>query len=161
MLEVDVDSQLQSSLAEFNWDQCHQCGKCSSGCPAARYLDLRPRKVVAMTQRDLISEILESNVVWMCTQCLQCVERCPSDVTPYDIIISLQNQAVKEGLSYPEGLIKMLDSVKRIGAIQPPMEIVDREFEIFDRETLNLPDIKHPKDQDKFAKALERVMEGS
>jgi heterodisulfide reductase subunit C len=161
MIEVDAVFQLQSGLAGFNWDQCNQCGKCSSGCPAARYLDLRPRRIVAMTQRDLVAEILESNVVWMCAQCLQCVERCPSDVTPYDIIISLQNRAVREGLFYPEGLTKMLASVKRLGAIQPPMEIVDREFEIHDRESLDLPEIRRPKALDKFVEALEKVMEGS
>lgn len=159
MIEMDAVSQLQSGLVEFNWDQCNQCGKCSSGCPAARYLDLRPRRIVAMAQRGLVAEILDSNVVWMCAQCLQCVERCPSDVTPYDIIIAIQNRTVREGMPYPEGLTKMLNSVRRLGAIQSPMEIVDREFEIYDREALDLPELKPPKDLTKLAEALEKAME--
>jgi heterodisulfide reductase subunit C len=158
MIELNASSLMQGNLAEFNWDECNQCGKCSSGCPAARYLDLRPRRIVAMTQRDLVAEILDSNVVWMCAQCLQCVERCPRDVTPYDIIISLQNRAVHEGRYYPEGLSKMLTSVKRIGAIQSPMEIVDREFDSYDREELDLPKLEPPKDIALLAKALEKAM---
>jgi heterodisulfide reductase subunit C len=159
MINLNTSSLVPEGVAEFNWDQCNQCGKCSSGCPAARYLDLRPRKIVAMAQRDLVTEILDSNVVWMCAQCLQCMERCPRDVTPYDIIIALQNRAVREGMPYPEGLSKMLSSVKRLGAIQSPMEIVDREFETYDRENLDLPDLKPPKDLAKLVEALEKTME--
>jgi heterodisulfide reductase subunit C len=112
-----------------------------------------------MTQRDLIREILDSGVIWMCAQCLQCKERCPRDVTPYDIIITLQNQAVREGLHYPEGLSKMLGSVKRLSSIQPPQEVVDREFDSFDRDELGLPEMSKPGDMGKFLKALEKVME--
>ncbi len=143
---------------EKMWEQCNQCGKCSSGCPAARFLDLRPRKIVAMVQRDLVKEVMESNVIWECAQCLQCIERCPREVTPFDIIIALQNQAVKEGLPFPEGLTKLLNSVKRHGAIQLPMEIVDREFESYDRESLDLPDLTRPRDLDLFGAALEKVL---
>jgi len=111
-----------------------------------------------MTQFDLIEEILKSNVIWECTQCLQCTERCPREVTPFDIIIALQNAAVRAGLPFPEGLSKMLASVKRYGQIQPPQEIVDREFEIHDRESLDLPEAKGPKNMSGFTAALERVL---
>ncbi len=161
MIELNASSLMQGGLAQFNWDECTQCGKCSSGCPSARYLDLRPRRIVAMTQRDLIREVLDSGVIWMCAQCLQCKERCPRDVTPYDIIITLQNQAVREGLPFPEGLTKMLGSVKKLGAIQPPQEIVDREFDSFDRDELELPEMSKPGDMGKFLKAFEKAMEDS
>jgi heterodisulfide reductase subunit C len=155
----DALSRLQQNLSVLGPEQCNQCGKCSSGCPAARFLDLSPRRVVAMTQYELITEILESKVIWECAQCLQCTERCPREVTPFDIIINLQNLAVSEGLYYPEGLTKMLNSVKRYGLIQPPQEIIDREFETHDRESLNLPEPRSPKDLSRFAAALEKVME--
>ena len=111
-----------------------------------------------MVQRELIKEVLDSDVVWMCAQCLKCKERCPRDVTPYDIIMSLQNQAVQKGLHYPEGLSKMLGSVKSLGSIQSPQEVVDREFDSFDREELELPEMSKPRDVVKFVKALEMVM---
>lgn len=158
MGETNVLAQLLQCVGDLKPEECNQCGKCSSGCPAARFLDLRPRRVVAMAQLDLIEEILKSNVVWECAQCLQCTERCPREVTPFDIIIALQNLAVQEGFPFPEGLTKMLSSVKRFGAIQPPQEMVDREFEIYDRESLELPELKIPKDIGKFAAALEKVL---
>lgn len=154
-------SQLQQLVSLMRPEQCNQCGKCSSGCPAARFLDLRPRRVVAMAQFDLFEEILKSNVVWECAQCLQCTERCPRDVTPFDLIIALQNLAVREGFPYPEGLTKMLTSVKRNGHIQMPLEIVDREFEIYDRESLGLPQARRPKDIRGFTAALKKVLGGN
>lgn len=157
MVGLDALSRIKEGIGELRQDQCNQCGKCSSGCPTARFLNLRPRKVVAMAQRSLINEIMESNVIWECAQCLQCTERCPREVTPFDIIIALQNLAVDEGLTFPEGLTKMLNSVKRLGAIQRPQEIVDREFEIYDRESLDLPVMGEPKNLSKFRAALEKV----
>lgn len=156
--EKDALSGWRQSVVGLRREQCNQCGKCSSGCPAARFLSLRPRRVVAMAQLEMIEEILRSNVIWECTQCLQCTERCPRDVPPFDIIITLQNLAVREGLSFPEGLTRMLNSVKRYGHIQAPQEVVDREFEIHDRESLDLPEIRGPEDMNRFAAALERIM---
>lgn len=114
--------------------------------------------MVAMVQLDLIEELLKSNVIWECAQCLQCKERCPREVTPFDVIIALQNLAVRRGLPFPEGLTKMLHSVKSYGAIQPPQEIVDREFEIYDRESLDLPEPRGPKDINRFTAALEKFL---
>ena len=158
MVGPDILSQIQHGVSELHQEQCNQCGKCSSGCPAARFLSLRPRKIVAMAQRDLIEELIESKVIWECAQCLQCTERCPREVTPFDIIIACQNLAVSKGLQFPEGLTRMLSSVKRLGAIQPPQEIIDREFEAYDRESLDLPDAKRPRDMAKFLLALEKVL---
>ncbi|MBQ03966.1 hypothetical protein CL673_04540 [Candidatus Bathyarchaeota archaeon] len=159
MIELNAASLLDEGVAEFSWDECHQCGKCTSGCPSAKYLDLNPRRIVAMTQRDLIREVLDSGVIWTCTGCLQCIERCPRDITPYDIIVSLQNQAVREGLPYPKGLSKMIGSVKRHSSIQLPQEVVDREFDSFERDELGLPEMSKPMDMKKFLEALEKVME--
>ncbi len=158
MVGPDVLSQIQHGVSELHQDQCNQCGKCSSGCPAARFLDLRPRKIVAMAQRDLIEELMGSNIIWECAQCLQCTERCPREVTPFDIIIACQNLAVGKGLQPPEGLTRMLSSVKRLGSIQPPQEIIDRKFEAHDRESLDLPDAKGPRDMAKFLQVLEKVL---
>ncbi|MFH0851009.1 MAG: 4Fe-4S dicluster domain-containing protein [Candidatus Bathyarchaeota archaeon] len=140
-------------------EQCTQCGKCSSGCPAARNLDLRPRKIALLAQRGQIDPLLSSNTIWMCTQCHQCMERCPREVTPYDIIIFLQNLAVRRGYPYPRELNMLLSSVKRHGSIQLPQEVLDNEFENYDRESLSLPETRGPKDMEALCRALERIME--
>ncbi len=141
-------------------EQCTQCGKCSSGCPAARYLDLRPRVIALMAQRDELDELLTSEVFWLCTQCHQCMERCPRVITPYDIIIYLQNLAVKKG-DYPKELDMLLNMVKRLSAIQEVQEVFDKEFETYERDDLGLPELNGPEDMESFRRSLISVLEES
>ena len=140
-------------------EQCTQCGKCSSGCPAARFLELRPRLIALSAQRDELEEMLETAMFWQCTQCHQCMERCPREITPYDIIIFLQNLAVKEGLDYPSGLDTLFNMVNRLSAIQEYQEVFDKEFETYDREDLGLPELEGPEDMDGFRRAISKVLE--
>ena len=137
------------------YEQCNQCGKCASGCPAARYLELRPRKVVLMVQRGRIDELIKSGYIWECTQCHQCMERCPRDVTPFDIIISLQNMAIRAGLAFPESLTKMFTSIKSRCIVQGNQEVLDKDFESYDRTSLGLPELFPPKNMKTFREAIE------
>lgn len=139
------------------FEECNQCGKCSSGCPAARVLALRPRKIALSAQRRKLEELVTSDVIWLCAQCHQCVERCPREVTPLEVIIYLQNLAVRKGLDYPRDLKIILNQLKRIAAIQEPQEVIDREFEEYSREALGLPELKGPRDMDAFLKAFTKI----
>jgi heterodisulfide reductase subunit C len=138
------------------YEQCNQCGKCASGCPAARYLELRPRKVVLMVQRGKIDELLKSGFIWECTQCHQCMERCPRDVTPFDIIISLQNTAVRAGLPFPENLTTISNSIRSRSLVQGNQEVFDGDFEAYDRASLRLPDLRPPENMEAFREALDK-----
>ncbi len=139
------------------FEECNQCGKCSSGCPAARVLDLRPRKIALVAQRDRLEELLSSEVIWTCAQCHQCVERCPREVTPYDVIIYLQGLAIKSGMDHPRDLLRMSNAVRRSSMIQGIQEIIDREFEDITRDDLSLPELVGPKDMDAFRRALSLI----
>lgn len=150
---IKLPSIIQRGGVPF--EQCNQCGKCVSGCPAARYLELKPRKVVLMVQRGKIDELLRSGFIWECTQCHQCMERCPRDVTPFDIIITLQNMAVRAGLPFPENLAMISNSIKRLSTVQGNQEVFDRDFESYDRVNLGLPELQPPEDIEAFRKALD------
>lgn len=139
------------------FEECNQCGKCSSGCPAARVLELRPRKIALVAQRDRLEELLTYDVIWTCAQCHQCMERCPRDVTPYDIIIYLQNMAVKKYNYYPRDLKMMSNAITRSSRIQNVQEIIDREFEDIIRDNLPLPKLVGPKNMDAFRKAINAI----
>jgi len=140
-------------------EQCTQCGKCSSGCPAARSLALRPRRIALMAQRGDLEGLLASDVIWSCTQCHQCMERCPRKVTPYDIIIYLQNLSVRRGYPHPRELDLLMEAVRRQGAIQLPQDVLDDEFESYTRISLGLPSVYGPKDPEAFRRALQLVLE--
>jgi heterodisulfide reductase subunit C len=139
------------------FEECNQCGKCSSGCPAARVLALRPRKIALSAQRQRLNEMLTNEVIWLCAQCHQCLERCPREISPYEVIIYLQNLAVKRGKEHPRDLNIMSNAVKRISRIQEIQEIIDRKFEDYSRSDLDLPELHGPKDMAAFLKAYKRI----
>jgi heterodisulfide reductase subunit C len=108
-----------------------------------------------MVQRGMVDELMRSKVIWECTQCHQCMERCPRGVTPFDIIIQLQNMAVKNGLPHPESLDQILATIERTGSVQGSQEIFDSEFEGYRREDLGLPELVGPLDLKAFKRAVE------
>src|SRR4030066_1739716 len=108
MSASDFDTRLRHVIGDQRPEYCHQCGKSSSRCPVASFLDFRPRRILAMVQLDMIEELLKSEVIWSCAQCLACKERCPRDVAPYDVIQALQNLAYKLHLPVPEASLALI-----------------------------------------------------
>jgi Fe-S oxidoreductase len=76
---------------------CIQCGKCTGGCPVARKTTLNIRRLIyhMLVERDL--DVAAHEELWDCTCCFTCVERCPKDVRPAELIISLRGQLVEGG----------------------------------------------------------------
>ncbi len=76
---------------------CIQCGKCTGGCPVARKTTLNIRSLIyyMLVEPDLKVEAHEE--LWDCTSCFTCVERCPKDVRPAELIIGLRGQLVEGG----------------------------------------------------------------
>ena len=93
---------------------CIQCGKCTGGCPVARKTTLNIRSMIY----DMLVEP-EINVdkhpeLWDCTCCFTCVERCPKDVRPAELIIGLRGELVEAG-RIPETIGAALMGVFRQG----------------------------------------------
>ena len=168
---MSLELRFQGIKEEQAPEYCHQCGKCSSGCPVTSFLDFRPRKIVAMVQLGMIEELLESKVIWECAQCLACKERCPRDVAPYDIIQTLQNLSFKNNHTFPQGYSKIIDSILKNGIIQDPVKVRSwkklpkgetekGEREIQNRSTLKLPHLNRPTELKKFAQTLKNILKG-
>lgn len=167
----DLNSSLRRIPGDQHPEYCHQCGKCSSGCPVANFFDFRPRRIVAMVQLGIIEELLESEDIWKCAQCLACKERCPRDVAPYDVIQALQNLAFKRNLVFPKDYSAFINSILKDGAIQKPTRVrirkyplpedkTTRVFEFGDRTSLSLPKAGKPDEIAKFAIALKKALKG-
>jgi heterodisulfide reductase subunit C len=78
------------SLAKQDLLACYQCGKCSAGCPMAKYMDILPHQILRFAQLGLKEELLASNAIWMCVSCLTCNTRCPKGVRIAEVIESVR-----------------------------------------------------------------------
>jgi len=80
---------------------CMNCGICTGICPAAEYYNYDPRRVMDLVQtrnNDVIRELLMSDTIWYCGQCMSCKTRCPRGNTPGMVIMALRR--VSQQLGY-------------------------------------------------------------
>jgi len=87
----------QELATELELFGCIQCGKCTGGCPVARKTVLNIRSLIYHMLVDPNLDVKAHEELWDCTSCFTCVERCPKDVQPAELIISLRGQLVESG----------------------------------------------------------------
>ena len=79
---------------------CINCGTCTAICPAAKFYDYDPRqlmdKVQNINEEELI-EVLKSETIWYCGQCLSCKTRCPRSNVPGFVITALRSMSQDTG----------------------------------------------------------------
>jgi len=155
--DIKLKAEVLSKVVHFDPDACLSCMKCTSGCPAFRYLEFRPDRVISMVKLGFIEELLSSEIMWQCTQCLKCTERCPQDVAPSDVVLMLRNFCLRRGLSLPEALNEALGNILETGWAQKPTPIVSRKYETHTRKELGLPEVKMV--SEKFKETLLKVLE--
>lgn len=79
---------------------CMSCGICTAICPAAEFFDYDPRNVITTVQSGdtkQIKELIESDTIWYCGQCMSCKTRCPRQNCPGLIINVLRRIAQETG----------------------------------------------------------------
>ncbi|WP_411973422.1 4Fe-4S dicluster domain-containing protein [Sphingobacterium sp. Lzh-3] len=116
---------------------CTECGRCTSSCPAnITGKLLSPRKIM-MDTRDRLTEVgtniktngsfqddgkslidtyISREELWACTSCNACVEQCPVNINPLDIIIELRRFAVMEESQAPASINNMFGNIENNGA---------------------------------------------
>jgi len=93
MLKNDI--QFQEGLKA-----CINCGTCTAICPAAKFYDYDPRQLmddVQCARNEEITEILKSDLIWYCGQCLSCKTRCPRGNVPGFVITALRRLSQDTG----------------------------------------------------------------
>ena len=112
---------------------CTECGRCTSVCPAnITGKLLSPRKIM-MDTRDRITEVgknidkngaehqdgksllddyISREEIWACTSCNACVEACPVNIDPLQIIMELRRFAVMEESQAPSSINAMLGNIE-------------------------------------------------
>lgn len=116
---------------------CTECGRCTSACPANQTGKLlSPRKIMMDTRdrleevgnnirkhgkdfddgKSLIHDYITEEEIWACTSCNACVQECPVNIDPLNIIMELRRYAVMEESKMPSELTGMLTNIENNGA---------------------------------------------
>ena len=77
---------------------CMQCGTCSGACPLSIYMDLSPRRIMALVREGFRTEALKSQTIWLCASCYACGVHCPQKIKITDVMYSLKREAIASGL---------------------------------------------------------------
>ena len=102
---------------------CNQCGKCSSGCPAAAAMDLLPSQAIRLAQLGM-EEVLAARTIWVCASCLTCVTRCPKGVDLPRLMEALREISLRAGASeldldlLPPELVRELPQLAIVGGFR-------------------------------------------
>jgi len=142
----ELAEKIEGNLASF----CYQCGACVGDCPATTYGgEFNPREIMLKVLYGLGEELLvEDSVLWHCTNCYNCHERCPQEVKPVEVIISMKNMLADRGI-FPRPVEKVIETFEQTGRTTPLSPAVDRQ-----REKYGLPPLK-PVPMDEINKLIE------
>tara|TARA_B100000902_G_scaffold86356_2_gene90529 strand:+ start:5392 stop:6690 length:1299 start_codon:yes stop_codon:yes gene_type:complete len=110
---------------------CSECGRCSSVCPPnITGKKLSPRKIMmdvrdradevgrkidnneTYNDKSLVGDYITYEEVFACTSCSACVEECPLNINPLDIIIESRRYAALEESNLPNEWNAMLQNIE-------------------------------------------------
>lgn len=116
---------------------CTECGRCTSVCPANQTGKLLSPRAIMMKTRDRLEEVgnlidktgklevdgktllgdyITAEELWACTTCNACVEACPVNINPLEIIMDLRQYLVMEKASAPTELNNVFSNIENNGA---------------------------------------------
>lgn len=155
-----IKKKSQKIVDKVNAEACDQCGKCPSSCPVtARVEGFNPRQIIAKVALGREVDLMKSQVIWTCTSCLKCKERCPEEISPYDIMLALRRIAIHLELPHPEGFDESAKVVAETGAVQQPQLVRTRNKERKDRKSMGLPPAEKPRDMAAYTETLRGILE--
>ena len=105
-----LDSDLLREVTERsaqNVADCYQCGKCTAGCPMARFMDVPPNQVTRLLQVG-DATVLEKRAIWLCVSCETCVTRCPREIDLPRVMDALRQIAYEQANEQPVAVGKLL-----------------------------------------------------
>jgi Fe-S oxidoreductase len=75
---------------------CYQCGKCDTVCPWNRVRPFYVRRMINQAKFGVVP--FESEDLWLCVSCRQCVRQCPRGVEIIDVMRAMRRLLVPEGV---------------------------------------------------------------
>jgi heterodisulfide reductase subunit C len=117
---------------------CTECGRCTSACPQnATGKKLSPRKIMMETRdrlaevgknmdanngsfiddgKSLLGDYITAEEIWACNTCNACVQECPVNINPLEIIVEMRRYLVMEQSQSPSELNNMFTNIENNGA---------------------------------------------
>lgn len=134
-IDLAARQRLWQLLGGNRVNYCYQCGACVGDCPSARFHEsFNPREIMlAALIGGLDGLLAPDSVIWKCSNCYNCYERCPQDVRPVEVIIALKNLAREDG-TQPEVVKATVEAILKTGRSAPVLASLDRK-----RASLGLP----------------------
>ncbi|MBI4776910.1 MAG: 4Fe-4S dicluster domain-containing protein [Deltaproteobacteria bacterium] len=116
--------------------RCFACGTCTMSCPVREVNEaFNPRRLIRMCLLGMKQEVLQSDFVWLCSNCYACQERCPQGIHIAELMRVLKNMAYRYG-NVPQGVRTQKERILQMGRIY---EI--SEFDNKKRQKLDLPEL--------------------
>ena len=96
----EVTDFIEESGSEA-FKSCFQCGRCETSCPWNRVRRFDVRRIIHESQLGLVA--IESEDMWLCVTCRNCVEHCPRGVDTIELMMALRRILIPDG-RVPPGL---------------------------------------------------------
>ena len=136
LADLQSDHAFAEQLSDARLSACLMCRACTAVCPITRLNDsFNPFRFVRLALFGYIEEVLESGLIWLCSNCYACQEKCPHGVKIPDLMTALKNHGLKTGHA-PRGVRLQMNIIKDNGRIYP----ID-EFDNKKRGKLSLPSL--------------------
>jgi len=92
--------EVEENVEEGEWvKMCMQCGVCSGSCPFGPHWEHPPQEIFMMIRAGKRDEVLQSDSMWMCTSCYNCIVRCPRELPITHIMHGLAHYAKRLGIA--------------------------------------------------------------
>ena len=136
-LDIEFKFKVSEEPGGENIKHCFACGTCSVSCPVFEVNErYDPRKIIRMVILGMKDEILEDDLIWLCSGCYSCYELCPRGVKITDLMGALRNIAVREG-HVPFSTKASVDLLEKFGRL---LEV--SEFENNERVKKGMPELE-------------------
>jgi len=136
-LNSNFKNEVSMQSGGENIKRCFACGTCSVICPVfaveERY---DPRKIIRMIILGMKDEVLQSDLIWLCSGCYSCYELCPRDVKLTNVMGAIREIAVKHGY-IPLAMKGSVDLLEKFGRLTEVSE-----FENTIRAKKQMPELK-------------------
>jgi len=136
-LNPNLKNEVSKVSGGENIKRCFSCGTCSVICPVfaveERY---DPRKIIRMIILGMENEVLQSDLIWLCSGCYSCYELCPRDVKLTNVMGAIRQIAVKQGY-IPLSMKASVDQLEKFGRLTEVSE-----FENTVRQKKDMPELK-------------------